>query len=123
MTVLIILFGALIFLAGTVIAIKPEVIFGFMRNNSDKLELQILAVLVRLALGALLIYQSDVSKYPVAIEIIGWISVVAAVFLAVIGRHNFHRLMSWALSFVEPYGRVGGVLAAAFGAFLIFAFV
>ena len=123
MTVLIIIFGALTLLAGIVIIINPEVIFGFLRNNLDKLVLHILAVVIRIVLGALLIYQSNISKFPLVIEVIGWLSIVAAIFLAVMGRRNFNRLMSWALSLVKPIGRVGGVLAAAFGAFLIYAFV
>jgi len=123
MTVLIIIFGALTLLAGIVIIINPDVIFGFLRNNLDKLAVHILAVVVRLILGALLIYQSDISKFPMAIEVIGWLSIVAAIFLAVMGRRNFNRLMSWALSLSKPFGRVGGVFAVAFGAFLIYAFV
>jgi hypothetical protein len=123
MTVVIIIFGALTLMAGIVILINPEVIFGFLRNNLDKLEVHILAVVVRLVLGVLLIYQSSISKFPFVIEIIGWLSLVAAIVLAVMGRRNFNRLMSWALSFAKPIGRVGGVLAAAFGAFLIYAFV
>jgi hypothetical protein len=123
MTVLIIIFGALTLLAGIVILINPEVIFGFLRNNLDKLVLHILAVAIRLVIGALLIYQSNVSKFPFVIEVIGWLSIVAAMFLAVIGRRNFNRLMSWALSLSKPFGRVGGILAVAFGAFLIYAFV
>ncbi len=123
MTALIIIFGALNLVGGIVIVINPEVIFGYLRNNLDKLELHILAIVVRLVLGVLLIYQSNVSKLPFVIEIIGWLSIVAAIFLAVIGRRNFNRLMWWALSFLKPFGRVGGVLAAAFGAFLIYAFV
>jgi hypothetical protein len=123
MIVLIIIFGALTLLAGIVIVINPEVIFGFLRNNLDKLVVHILAVVVRIVLGVLLIYQSSVSKFPVVIEIIGWLSIVAAIFIAVMGRRNFNRLMSWALSFVKPFGRVGGVLAAVFGAFLIYAFL
>jgi hypothetical protein len=123
MTLLIIIFGALTLLAGIVIVINPEVIFGFLQNNLDKLLLHILAVAVRLVIGVLLIYQSNVSEFPFVIEIIGWLSIVAAVFLAVMGRRNFNRLMSWALSLSKPFGRVGGVFAAAFGAFLIYAFV
>jgi len=123
MTVLIIIFGALMCLAGLIILVNPEFIFGFLRNNSDKLALQILAVVVRLVLGALLITQSAVSKYPLAIEIIGWLSIAAALILTIIGRNNFSRLMAWVLSFVKPWGRFGGVLAMAFGAFLIHAFV
>jgi hypothetical protein len=123
MTLLIIIFGALTLLAGIVIVINPEVIFGFLRNNLDKLVLHILAVVVRIVLGALLICQSNISKFPFVIEVIGWLSIVAAIFLAVMGRRNFNRLMSWALSLSKPFGRVGGILAVAFGAFLIYAFV
>lgn len=123
MTVLIIIFGALILLAGVVIVINPEVIFGYLRSNIDRLAIHILAVVVRLIVGALLISQSSLSKYPIAIEMLGWISIVAALSLAAMGRHNFHRLMSWALTTLNPYGRVGGVFAAAFGGFLIYAFI
>jgi hypothetical protein len=123
MTLVIIIFGALTLLAGIVIIINPEAIFGFLRNNLDKVELHILAVVIRIVLGVLLIYQSSLSKFPLVIEVIGWLSIVAAIILAVMGRRNFKRLMSWALSLAKPIGRVGGVIAMAFGAFLIYAFV
>lgn len=123
MTIFIIIFGALTLLAGIVIVVNPELIFGLLNKNTEKLALQILAVTVRLLLGALLIHQSDASKYPFVIEIIGWLSLVAAIVFAVIGRDNFKRLMSWALSLSKPFGRVGGVIAICFGAFLIYAFV
>ena len=123
MTFLIILFGALILLVGIVIILNPEIIFGFLRAKKDRLEIHILAVVVRLVLGFLLIYQSNVSRFPFLIEIIGWLSIVAALSLGLMGRNNFKRLMTWALSLLKPVGRIGGVLAAAFGAFLIYAFV
>lgn len=123
MTVLIIIFGALTLLAGIVIIINPEFIFGYLRNNLDKLAVHILAVVIRLVIGALLIYQSSMSKFPFVIEIIGWLSIAAAIIIAVIGRRNFNRLMSWALSLSKPLGRVGGILAMGFGAFIIYAFV
>ena len=123
MTLLIILFGGLTLLAEIVIVINPEVIFGFLRNNLDTPALKSLAVVIRLILGALLIYQSSISKFPFVIEIIGWLSIVAAIFIAVMGRRNFNRLMSWALSLSKPYGRVGGAFAMAFGIFLIYSFL
>lgn len=123
MTLLIIIFGALTLLAGIVIVISPEIIFGYLRNNLNKFSLQITAVVVRLLIGFLLINQASVSKYPLAIEILGWLSIIAALTFAVIGRHNFNRLMSWALSLSKPFGRVGGIFAMTFGAFLIYAFV
>ena len=123
MTLFIIIFGTVTCLAGIVILVDPEIVFGFLRKNYDKIVLQIIAVATRFVLGAFLIYQSDVSKYPLAIEIIGWLSIVAALFFTVIGRNNFIRLIAWALSQVRTLGRVGGVIASAFGAFLIHAFV
>jgi len=123
MTILIIIFGVLTLLAGIIIIINPENIFGLLSKHSEKLEMQILAVVVRLVLGVLLIYQSGASKYPLVIEIIGWLSIVAAVFFAVIGRNNFKRLISWALSLAKPFGRVGGFVAVCFGTFLVYAFV
>ncbi|MDY6790409.1 MAG: hypothetical protein SWH54_03975 [Thermodesulfobacteriota bacterium] len=123
MTVLIIIFGALTLLAGIVIVINPEVIFGFLRSNLNKLAVHILAVAVRLVIGSLLIYQSNVAKFPFVIEMIGWVSIVAAIIIAVMGRLNFKRLILWALSLSKPFGRVGGIIAVAFGAFLIYAFV
>ncbi len=122
MAAVIIVFGVLTLLAGIAILINPEVIFGFLRNHVDKLGLHILAVAGRVVLGILLIVQSGVSKFPVAMEIIGWLAIAAAVGLGVMGRHNFKRLMSWALS-LKRFSRVGGVIAAAFGAFIVYAFV
>jgi len=123
MTLVIIAFAALTLVAGAVIVMNPDIVFGFLRDNLNKPGLHILAVVVRLALGALLIHQSDLSRFPVAIEVIGWISILAAVSLAVMGRRNFNRLMSWALSVAKPFARIGGAIAMAFGAFLVYAFV
>jgi len=123
MTELIIIFGVLTLLAGVVILINPEVIFGYLRSNIDKLGIHVIAVVIRLTIGVLLINQSSLSKFPLVIEILGWLSIIAALSLAVMGRHNFHRLMSWALTFLKPYGRFGGIFATAFGGFIIYAFV
>ena len=123
MSVLVIIFGALILAAGAVIIVNPDIVFGFIGKHREKLEIHILAVLVRLVLGALLIYLSDASRFPLIITIIGWISIIAAIALAVIGRTNFKRLISWAMSLQKPYGRIGGIVAVCFGGFLIYAYV
>jgi hypothetical protein len=119
----IIIFAILICLAGFVIFINPKFVFGYLGKNSDKAVLHILAVVIRLMLGVFLIYQSDSSRYPHVIEFIGWLSIFAAAVFAVIGRKNFRSLMSWVLSKVDTLGRVGGVLAMAFGAFLVHSFI
>ncbi len=59
-------------MAGVTLIANSETIFKVLRNNSQKLWLHIGAVVVRLLLGALLIYQASVSKFPLLIEVIGW---------------------------------------------------
>ncbi|MGI9294331.1 MAG: hypothetical protein ACR2PS_10145 [Pseudomonadales bacterium] len=123
MTELLVLFGVLIVVLGLVIIIRPETIFGYLQGHYDNLSIQILAVVVRLIIGVLLISQSGFSKFPLTIEILGWLSVVAALSFALMGRQNFLKLMSWAMGLFTPYGRVGGIFATLFGGFLVYAFV
>jgi uncharacterized membrane protein len=123
MSILIIFFGVLIFMAGVTLIANSETIFKVLRNNSQKLWLHIGAVVVRLLLGALLIYQASVSKFPLLIEVIGWIAIIAAIVFAFIGRNKFQRLISWAFTLLKPLGRFAGVLAISFGIFLIYSFI
>ena len=123
MTAIIMLFGLMTCLAGVIIIYKPEIIFGVIRDNLDKPGLQVVAVTLRLVLGILLIEYASVSRFPLIIEILGWLSIAAALTFMLIGRANFLRLMNWALSLLKPYGRIGGIFAAAFGGFLFYAFI
>ena len=123
MTMLIIIFGLLMLLAGMSLFTNPDTIFKVLRDNSDKLWLHIGAVVVRLLLGALLVFQANVSKFPLTMEVIGWIAIFAAIVFTFIGRKRFKRLISWAFSMVKPFGRIGGVLAICFGSFLVYAFI
>ncbi len=86
MSAVIIIFGVLTLLAGIIIIINPEIIFGFLKGHLENLGLQILAIVARLVLGALLIYLSDASRFPLVIEMIGWLSIIAAISFAAIGQ-------------------------------------
>ena len=123
MNYIILLFGAATLIAGIIIVINPETVFGPIRRNSESLSLHILAVVVRIIIGVALIVCAAESKYPATILIIGWVSIVAASVLGIMGRTNFMRLMSWALSVAPSFGRIGGFLAILFGGFLIHAVV
>lgn len=123
MILLIQLFGALIALAGILIAVNPDTVFGPLRQHSGNPALHGAAVLVRLLIGALLIAQAANSRYPQVITILGWLSVAAAIGLALIGRTNFEKLMNWAFNLVDKFGRLAGLVAILFGAFLVYAFL
>jgi len=123
MNYIVILFGAATLVAGIIILINPETVFGLLRRKSESLGMHILAVFVRIILGVALILCAAASKYPTTILILGCISVVAAAVLGVMGRTNFKRLMSWALGLAPSFGRIGGLLAILFGGFLIHAVI
>ncbi len=123
MNYIIMLFGTATIVAGIIIVINPESVFGLMRRKLESLGLHILAVVVRIIIGVALIICAAESKYPTTILILGWISIVAASVLGIMGRTNFRRLMSWALSLKPSFGRIGGFLAILFGGFLIHAVV
>ncbi|MDX1554622.1 MAG: hypothetical protein R3212_01205 [Xanthomonadales bacterium] len=117
----ILVFGALIFVIGATVLVKPELVFGHIRRHSDSLGIHVVAVVVRLALGWALIVYSAESRFPVTLQVLGWLTVVVAVTLAVMGRSNFTRLIHWAMSLVDRFGRIAGALAMVLGGFLVYA--
>lgn len=123
MTISIIIFGSLILVAGVLLLRSPEIVFGFIRDNIENTAIHVVAVVVRLIFGILLITQSSLSRFPLGIEVLGWVFVVAGFSLAVIGRNRFRKLVSWVLRNLKPFGRLAGVIAIAFGGFLVYAFV
>ena len=123
MTQLIILFGVLIFVAGLVLIIRPQLILGMMESNGEKTWLYLSAIGARLVLGIILIQQAGFSKFPLLVEALGWVALLAAFAFMALGRQRFARLMAWVIAKMKPYARVGGAFALIFGAFLVYAFV
>ena len=121
MKYIIILFAAATAVAGVIIAINPETIFGLLRRKMESIGMHVMAVVVRIILGVALVMAAAGSKYPTVIYILGWVSIAAAVILGMMGRTNFKRLMSWALGLAPSFGRMGGLVAILFGVFLIHA--
>lgn len=121
MSYAILLFGVFILLAGAVILVKPSLIFDLFHSNLESFGLHALAVVVRLILGIALVTYAAESKYPVALQMLGWISITAAMIFLVIGRSRFKDLLTWALSVTEPVVRIAGIFAILFGGFLIYA--
>jgi len=120
---IIILFGAATLVAGIIIVVNPETVFGLLRRNLESVSLHILAVVVRIVIGVALMMAAAESKYPTVILILGWVSIAAATVLAIMGRNNFRRLITWALGLTDTFGRSGGFFAILFGGFLIYALI
>ena len=123
MTLIIILFGILIAGSGLVLLVQPAVITGFIEKRDESVWLYAFGIGVRVLLGLLLIVLSDESRFPLVMVILGWISLAAALFLQVLGLKRFTRFMRWIIPKAKPWSRLAGLLAVAFGAFLVYAFV
>ncbi|MCA9229137.1 MAG: hypothetical protein KDA57_00685 [Planctomycetales bacterium] len=114
-------FGVLILMLGVVIVVKPEYLFDMFRKYADSFRFQVLAVLTRLALGGALLMAADESKFPIALQVIGGISILAAIVFALMSRVRFKRLLRWALGFAPSFTRIAGVVATLLGGFLVYA--
>lgn len=120
---LILLFAVFLLATGVVMLVKPMALFGVMEKYARSLELQVVAVVVRIILGVVFILAAEDTKFPMVIQIIGWLMIVAGIIVAVIGRRRFIGLMEWAMPVLPKYGFIVGLVAIVFGGFLGYAVV
>jgi len=76
---------------------------------------------IRIAIGIVLILYAAQSRFPLALEIIGWIAIAAGVALALMPPAKFRQLINWAFERFGKYTRAAAFFAVLFGAFLIYA--
>jgi hypothetical protein len=113
------LFGILICLAGLLILIVPDR-FRTVMNNWTGQPRFLFAIIVRIVFGAILLSEATNLKFPLAMKIIGAISVLAAVVLLLIGQQRMDRFIEWFMKVADNVMRVWSVFALAFGVFLIY---
>ncbi|MDH3747644.1 MAG: hypothetical protein OER97_05515 [Gammaproteobacteria bacterium] len=99
----------------------PQKLTGWVKDTVDKDWGIYLAVLVRLLLGAALIIAAPDSRFPLAFLVLGWIAIVAAVVVAIMGRKRLRLFVGWWLKQFSPAAvRVWLLFGFAFGGFLIY---
>ncbi len=118
--ILIALFGVLICLAGLTILILPEKFKNIMNRWTGQPRF-LFAVIIRVVLGAILLSEAANLRFPLAMKIIGAISILAAVVLLLIGEERMDRFIGWWMKQSDNLLRVSSILAIAFGAFFIYA--
>lgn len=121
MDFVVLLFGALIALSGAVFLIRPATIFGAFKRYANSIGLHLFAIIVRIALGVALLTGASDSRFPVVLQVLGWLSISAALVLVVIGRVRFQNLIKWALGLAPGFTGLAGLLAVLFGGFLVYA--
>lgn len=78
------------------------------------------AVGARIVMGLVLLVTAEGSRFPRAFQVLGWIAILAAAFLAVIGREGMRKFVGWFDRLSPALIRLWLVFGMAFGAFLIY---
>ena len=121
MKLAIVLFALLVCVMAAALALRPRVFMDFILRHADALWLHLLAAGVRIALGIVLIMYAPESRFPLTLQILGWIALLAGITLAVLPPARFKQLMHWAFGKFGRYTRMAAVAALLFGIFLIYA--
>jgi multisubunit Na+/H+ antiporter MnhG subunit len=118
-SLLVVVLGALIVLLGLVGLAQPDR-FRALFTTMESLTRFVLAIGIRLAMAGLLWWLADELRYPQVLRILALIALLAAVALAIMGPARLDRLVAWWLSRSDGLLRVSALLAAVFGAFLVY---
>jgi hypothetical protein len=73
-----------------------------------------------LLLGAALIACAAVSRFPTTFMVLGWIAVIAAIGLALMGRERMRRFVAWFDSSPPVLIRIWLLFGLGFGVFLVY---
>ncbi len=117
MKLVIAILGVLIAVFGAVAVVRP----GVFRDLFGKLSAQatwVLAVVLRLAIGTILLMVAGETRLPQVMNIIGWLTIVAAVVILLFGPERLEAFVTWWLKQTDAWLRTSAALAFAFGVFL-----
>lgn len=121
MNYIILVFGTLIAFGGVALLIKPYIIFSVFTKHANSIGLHLFAIIVRVVLGVVLVIGASESRFPVILQVLGWLSISAALVLGVIGRTRFRNLIRWATKLALPFRSLTGIFSILFGGFLVYA--
>lgn len=114
--------GIILLVAGLVLLAKPATFSGFLARYRQAMPLYVSAIIVRFAIGLFFIAAASSSQYPMAVNVLGYIAVTAALVLAMVGHLRFTRMLEWVTELPDIALRGISLLALALGVFVVHAF-
>lgn len=79
------------------------------------------AVIVRLVLGSALVVAAPASRFPAVFRVLGLLTIVAAIIVALMGRDRIRRFLAWfSERFSAPVVRLLLLFGMAFAGFLVY---
>ena len=82
-----------------------------------------IAISVRLILGLHLIAIAPFSKFPIVLKLLGYLAIIAAIAIPIIGRERIDKLLKWFEQSPHYIIRLWLMLGLAFVGFLFYAVV
>ena len=123
MTITIAIFGLIIIALSAWGYFVPKTLAKIVLDFIDRPWGIYLAVGVRLALGALFLMAADETRFPGTFRILGYLMLIAAALIPLIGKQRITRLMRWFHAKPPALMRIWLIFGVAFGAFIVYAVV
>ena len=114
-------FGAVIALLGLLGVLRPGGLIDFVSGPWQSRAGLYLAVVLRLAFGTVLLVAASGSRFPLAFQILGAVSITGGVLIPLLGRRRVAKWVDWWAGRSPLVIRAWSLGAAAFGAFLVYA--
>ena len=114
-------FGCFIAAMGLVGIVLPTALVRFLQSFWARPSGMYWAIGFRLVLGGLLIFAGPESRYPLTLQTLGVITVAAAVAVPLLGYLRLAQFVEWWARQPPWLVRTWGLVAVAFGAFLVYA--
>ena len=119
MTLLVAAFGGSFVVIGLIGLVQPDR-FRSMFTSMDSQLRFVLAIAIRVFMGALLWWLAEDLRHTPVMRIIAAIAFFAAVGILIMGRGRLDKLVDWWLSLSDGLLRLSALFAAAFGAYLVY---
>ncbi len=113
--------GVLIVAISLVMVARPEVWARFIVRFSRMPYMHLLEILIRVGFGILFLRYADDTKFPLTIEIMGYVLLAVGVGLILTPPSSHRRFAVWSVEKFSKYFRRAGLVSLAFGMFVIYA--
>ena len=120
MSLILVIVGAFILLIGAIVLIAP----GKMRQMLSALvekDRFLIAAVFRIVVGVLFLIAAQSTRAPMFVTVVGVIMIMRGVMIPLLGKARLKALVAWFLLKGNSVIRVWGIMAAAFGAALVWA--
>jgi hypothetical protein len=123
MTVIVAAVGLFVLVLGVLGLVQPATLIRLVERPWRSQAGLTLAILFRAALGILLVATASTTRFPLAIGLLGILSLLTAVAIPFLGYHRLRRFVGWWAARPPAFISAWSAVACASGAFLIYAAV